>query len=326
VSDEIILGDRAVETTDTQGTITYVLKGAIPTSLEFGKLVTIATAVGDGRRTYYCAFQDEDFEIGIGRVHKGVGSAADTLERLVIKRSSRPGNAAVPWGAGTRTIFTTTPAGSILLVDNALSELAVAGDTALGNLGATALGLALVKAASAAAARASLGLGSAAVLDVGTTALKIVQLDAAGKLPALDGSQLLALPKPAALVASYTGGANNKVVRYSSSGVVTVASRGDAPDLLTHLLVRGSDGVLYGRGLVPFAGVVAGGLYYLSTSGDLTTTVPTPQSFPVITQVDIGRGMANNVLYFDPRPPVSGVGGFGGEVPLYLEAGTLRVQ
>lgn len=33
-------------------------------------------------------------------------------------------------------------------------------------------------------------LGTAAALDVGTTALKVVQLDSGGKLPALDGSQL----------------------------------------------------------------------------------------------------------------------------------------
>jgi hypothetical protein len=33
-------------------------------------------------------------------------------------------------------------------------------------------------------------LGTAAALDVGTTALKVVQLDASAKLPAVDGSQL----------------------------------------------------------------------------------------------------------------------------------------
>ena len=38
------------------------------------------------------------------------------------------------------------------------------------------------------------GLGTAAVLDVGTTALNVVQLDASGKLPAVDGSQLTNLP------------------------------------------------------------------------------------------------------------------------------------
>jgi hypothetical protein len=45
-------------------------------------------------------------------------------------------------------------------------------------------------AATAANARTALGLGTAAVLDVGTTANKVVQLDGSAKLPAVDGSQL----------------------------------------------------------------------------------------------------------------------------------------
>lgn len=47
--------------------------------------------------------------------------------------------------------------------------------------------------ANVATARANLGLGTAAVLDVGTTANKVVQLDGSGKLPAVDGSQLTGL-------------------------------------------------------------------------------------------------------------------------------------
>jgi len=43
---------------------------------------------------------------------------------------------------------------------------------------------------TAADARTALGLGTAAVLDTGTTANKVVQLDANAKLPAVDGSQL----------------------------------------------------------------------------------------------------------------------------------------
>jgi hypothetical protein len=44
--------------------------------------------------------------------------------------------------------------------------------------------------ASATTSRTNLGLGTAAILDVGTTASKIVQLDGSAKLPAVDGSQL----------------------------------------------------------------------------------------------------------------------------------------
>ncbi|MEW5727911.1 MAG: hypothetical protein AB1918_08810, partial [Pseudomonadota bacterium] len=46
----------------------------------------------------------------------------------------------------------------------------------------------------AAAARANLSLGSAAVLNAGTAAGDLVQLDASGRLPAVDGSQLTNIP------------------------------------------------------------------------------------------------------------------------------------
>jgi hypothetical protein len=83
---------------------------------------------------------------------------------------------------------------------NTLSEFAAAINNDA-NLAATltnALALRLrfdaaqsLSAPQLAQARANLALGAAALLDPGTTAGKLVQLDAAAKLPALDGSQLL---------------------------------------------------------------------------------------------------------------------------------------
>jgi hypothetical protein len=49
-------------------------------------------------------------------------------------------------------------------------------------------------ASTFAAARTNLGLGTAAVLDVGTTASKVVQLTAAAKYPAVDGSLITNIP------------------------------------------------------------------------------------------------------------------------------------
>ena len=55
-------------------------------------------------------------------------------------------------------------------------------------------GRALIDDADASAQRTTLGLGTAAVLNVGTSANNIVQLDGTAKLPAVDGSQLINLP------------------------------------------------------------------------------------------------------------------------------------
>lgn len=54
----------------------------------------------------------------------------------------------------------------------------------------TIAGLALLDDVDNTAQRTTLGLGTSAVLDVGTSANQIVQLDGTGKLPAVDGSQL----------------------------------------------------------------------------------------------------------------------------------------
>lgn len=331
MSDEIILGDRAVETSLTHGTGTYTLEGAIATTIEYGKVLTIADAVGDGRRTYYGVFQEEDFEIGIGRAHKGTGGSPDTLERLVIKRSTRPGNAAVPWGSGTRTIFTTTPAGSIALVDNALAEYAAVGAAACGNIGAARASLVLHTAnalselaGAAGTARGHLGIGTAGVLNVGVGAGNVIQLDGSSRIPAVSGALLTALPASilSSLTASLTGGASSKIVRFSAAGAVTTASRSDSAAQLSWLFARGSDGLLYRpNSWVPFAGVAAGSRYFLSTSGDLTTTAPAPDG--VNTQILVGLGVDTNVLYFRPHPPVGGDTGFG--VALKLEGGNLKV-
>ncbi|MBK8896653.1 MAG: hypothetical protein IPN66_05390 [Candidatus Competibacteraceae bacterium] len=88
--------------------------------------------------------------------------------------------------------------------------------------GISAFGATLVDDASAAAARATLGLGTAATLNAGTTASALVQLDAAAKLPAIDGSQLTGLPSGVSVHASLSGLASDDHPQYYNQ------ARGDA--------------------------------------------------------------------------------------------------
>lgn len=80
----------------------------------------------------------------------------------------------------------------------------------------TAFGLSRLADTNDVAARAGLGLGTAAVLDVGTSASKVVQLDGSARLPAVDGSQLTNMPIP-------TG-----VVRYDTSQTLSTGEKDQA--------------------------------------------------------------------------------------------------
>jgi hypothetical protein len=65
-------------------------------------------------------------------------------------------------------------------------------------------------------------LGTAAALDVGTSATNVVQLDGTGKLPAVDGSQLINLPSGASALGdltdvTITAAATGEVLRYDGA-------------------------------------------------------------------------------------------------------------
>ena len=86
------------------------------------------------------------------------------------------------YDAGLNSIAGLTTAADNLIYTSASDTYAVTSFTAYGR--------SLVDDADATTARTTLGLGTAAVLNVGTSANNIVQLDGTSKLPAVDGSQL----------------------------------------------------------------------------------------------------------------------------------------
>ena len=180
----LVLRDRVKETTNSTGTGTYTLAGAV-TGFE-----TFAS-VGNSNTTYYGCSDGTDFEVGIGTYT----SSGTTLARTAILQSSNSDNA-VNWGTGTKTIFCTLPAEKMSFLD-ASGNVVAANGSALTALNASNLGSGTVANARLDAqlqdvaglavtnggfivgdgsnfvletegtARTSLGLGTSAVLDTG---------------------------------------------------------------------------------------------------------------------------------------------------------------
>lgn len=88
------LAARVRETTITEGTIAYVLAGAVSGHRAF------ATDVADGETVPYCVTMGADYELGIGTFDETAG----TIARTTIRESSNS-DAAVNWAAGTKEIF-----------------------------------------------------------------------------------------------------------------------------------------------------------------------------------------------------------------------------
>lgn len=96
--------NRIVETTTTTGTGTYDLAGA-KTGFE-----AFVDRVTSGATVEYCVTDGTDFEIGIGTF---TDASPDTLARTTILASTN-GDAAVNWGAGSKDIFISLPASSMV--------------------------------------------------------------------------------------------------------------------------------------------------------------------------------------------------------------------
>ena len=118
---------------------------------------------------------------------------------------TQQGNARTNIGLGT---LATQAANNVAITGGTLSDVTLSSLAAPLALTAGGTG-----ATTAADARTALELGSAATLNVGTAANQVLQLDANGKIPAVDGSQLTGLN------ASYMGGRGEV---FTSSGTFTV--------------------------------------------------------------------------------------------------------
>lgn len=106
-------------------------------------------------------------------------------------------------------------------------------------------------------------------------------------------------------VPNLTGGTNGKVVRISATNTCTDASNTDTPSQLNSILIKMGD-VYYSSGYVDgFTGLTAGLPYFLSTSGNITASPPSPSASARV--VFIGYAVNTTALIFRPGTPITGV-------------------
>jgi hypothetical protein len=127
----------------------------------------------------------------------------------------------------------------------------------------------------------------------------------ANNLSELSGTRTLVLANLGLLPGSQSGGANGQVVRLSSANAWVAASRTDTVDQLVGLMFR--QGNAYwppGSVITGLSGLTAGAVYYLSTSGAITTVAPTPSGS--LRRVVIGKAISTTALLFWPGTPITG--------------------
>ena len=175
----LTISDRIKETSNTTGTGTYTLAGAV-TGFE-----TFTANLSNSDTTYYCCTDNTDFEVGLGTFT----SSGTTLARTTILASSNSNNA-VSWTSGTRTLFCTLPAAKTVFLDasgnttiggvvtigsqlimpdvtsakilvadgTSYQEVAVSGDVTIANTGAVTIGSGVVETGMIAADAITAGL------------------------------------------------------------------------------------------------------------------------------------------------------------------------
>jgi hypothetical protein len=108
-------------------------------------------------------------------------------------------------------------------------------------------------------------------------------------------------------VPGLSGGDNNRVVRLSSSAnVMQNADNTDTAAQLFPLLFKDGNGTYLRAGAIveTLTGLTVGSVYYLGSSGQLTTTPPTPG--PGVRYVALGKALDVGRFLFQPSIIVGG--------------------
>lgn len=105
-------------------------------------------------------------------------------------------------------------------------------------------------------------------------------------------------------VPNLTGGTDGKVVKMSGTNTCADASSADSSVELNAVLIKQGN-IYYAQGVVSgFSGLSAGSPYFLSASGGLTSTPPTPTT--TTRTLYLGFAINTTDLLFRPGMPISG--------------------
>jgi hypothetical protein len=102
----LTLGDRVREITQTTGTGSITLGGAVSNFIPFSSVLS------DGATTFYAMIGSNQWEVGIGTY----ASASNTLQRTTVLASSN-GGSLVSFSSGTKNVILTQPAERTVYVD-----------------------------------------------------------------------------------------------------------------------------------------------------------------------------------------------------------------
>lgn len=180
-----MLANRILHQTATAGTGDYTLQP--PT----GPYQSFRSEFADNAQVYYAIYDGSNWEIGIGTLHYNTPN--DTLTRTTIIESSQA-NAAVNWGAGSKTIICTIPAQKLPYIDGAGNLTWPSGSlsvTANGTFGGTVTATGAITAGGTITANGT-GLSSVAGnLTVGAgAAQRILRLNGGNSGSATEGAAI----------------------------------------------------------------------------------------------------------------------------------------
>jgi len=108
----LVLKDRVQEVTNTTGTGTLTLAGAVNGFQSF-------SVIGNGNTTYYTISGNNQWEVGIGTYT----ASGTTLSRDTVLESSNSGNL-VDFVAGSKTVFVTYPTARVVIGDGTSIQVA----------------------------------------------------------------------------------------------------------------------------------------------------------------------------------------------------------